>query len=65
MQPSAHSPDSPPAAAEVEQHEADVEAREAFEYWGFLFKGDKTGTERFKGLLRGLKDVMVSAISYK
>lgn len=49
-----------PLEAEIEQHEQDVEDREAFEYWGFLFKADKTGTDRLKALLRGLKDIMVS-----
>lgn len=44
---------------EVEQHEQEVEDKEAYEYWGFMFKNDKTGTERLKALLRGLKDVMV------
>lgn len=48
-----------PLEREVEQHEEEVESREAFEYWGFLFKPDKTGTDRLKALLRGLKDVMV------
>ena len=50
---------APEAEAEVEHHEQDVEDREAFEYWGFMFKSDKTGTDRLKALLRGLKDVMV------
>lgn len=45
---------------EVEQHEQDVEDKEALEYWGFMFKADKTGTDRLKALLRGLKAVMVS-----
>jgi hypothetical protein len=42
-----------------EQHEQEVEEREAFQYWGYLFKPDKTGTDKLKGLLSGLKDVMV------
>lgn len=49
-----------PLEAEVEQHEQEVEDKEAYEYWGFMFKADKTGTDRLKALLRGLKDVMVS-----
>lgn len=36
-----------------------VEEREAYEYWGYLFKPDKTGTDKLKNLLRGLKDLMV------
>jgi len=36
-----------------------VEEREAIEYWGrYLFLPDKTGTDKLKSLLRGLKDVM-------
>lgn len=42
-------------------HESDVAEREAYEYWGYLFKPDKTGSNRLKSLLRGLKDVMVRA----
>ncbi|KAK3726130.1 hypothetical protein LTR37_000278 [Vermiconidia calcicola] len=54
---------SAPAAAsaehkEAEQHEEDVEHREAYQYWGYLFKPDKTGTDKLKSLLRGLKDLM-------
>ena len=41
------------------QHDDEVEHREAYEYWGYLFKPDKTGTDKLKGLLRGLKDLMV------
>lgn len=37
-------------------HEDEVEAREAYEYWGYLFKADKTGTDKLKSLLRGLKN---------
>lgn len=40
-------------------HEKDVGEREAYEYWGYLFKPDKTGTDKLKSLLRGLKDAMV------
>ena len=46
-------------AAEATQHEMEVEEREAFEYWGYLFKPDKTGTDKLKSLLRGLKDLIV------
>lgn len=44
---------------ESEQDEAGIEEREAYEYWGYLFKPDKTGTDRLKALLRGLKHVVV------
>ncbi|KAF2859014.1 hypothetical protein K470DRAFT_278091 [Piedraia hortae CBS 480.64] len=30
--------------------------REAYEYWGYLFKADKTGTDKLRFLLQGLKD---------
>jgi len=39
-------------------HEKDIEEREAYEYWGYLFKQDKTGTDKLKSLLRGLKKSM-------
>lgn len=42
----------------AEMHEREVEEREAYEYWGYLFKADKTGTDKLKGLLRGLKDII-------
>lgn len=42
----------------ADEHEQKIEEREAYEYWGYLFKADKTGTDRLKGLLRGLKDKM-------
>ena len=42
-----------------EQHEQAAEEREAYQYWGYLFKQDKTGTDKLKGLLSGLKDIMV------
>ncbi|KAF2151630.1 hypothetical protein K461DRAFT_279114 [Myriangium duriaei CBS 260.36] len=38
-------------ASASEQSAAD---KEAFEYWGYLFKSDKTGTEKLKKLLRAL-----------
>jgi len=50
--------------AEAEQHEREVEEREAAEAWGgYLFKPDKTGKDRLKALLKGLKDVIVSDTS--
>ena len=44
---------------QANQHEHEVEDHEAYEYWGYLFKPDKTGTDQLKGLLRGLKELMV------
>lgn len=55
----------PMAEAKAEQsqqtddHERGVEEREAFESWGYMFKPDKTGTDKLKALLRGLKNVIV------
>lgn len=46
-------------AENPDEHEQSVESREAFQYWGYLFKPDKTGTDRLKSLLKGLKDQMV------
>ena len=43
-----------------DQHEQNVETHEAYQYWGYLFKPDKTGTDKLKSLLRGLKDLIVS-----
>jgi hypothetical protein len=42
-----------------DEHEHSVEEREAFEAWGYMFKPDKTGTDKLKALLRGLKDTIV------
>lgn len=46
-------------ATRADDHERETEEHEAYEYWGYLFKPDKTGTDKLKSLLRGLKDVMV------
>ncbi|KAK5130258.1 hypothetical protein LTR08_002259 [Meristemomyces frigidus] len=50
--------DTPPTEYANPHHERAVEEREAYEYWGYLFKPDKTGTDKLKSLLRGLKNVM-------
>lgn len=42
-------------------HEVQVQQREAFEYWGYLFQPDKTGTDTLKRFLRGLKDEIARA----
>ena len=36
--------------------------KEAHEYWGYLFKPDKTGTDKFKNLLRGLHQLIVGLV---
>nr|POE62950.1 hypothetical protein CFP56_03853 [Quercus suber] len=43
---------------EQPEHARQAEQREASEFWGYLFKQDKTGTDKLKSLLRGLKDVV-------
>jgi hypothetical protein len=57
--PGAARPMADAKAAQTEDHERDVEDREAFEAWGYMFKPDKTGTDKLKALLRGLKNVIV------
>jgi hypothetical protein len=47
------------ASERSDEHEHSVEEREAFEAWGYMFKPDKTGTDKLKALLRGLKDTIV------
>lgn len=37
----------------------DSEAREAMEYWGYLFKPDKCGTDRLNRLLAGIARYIV------
>lgn len=48
------------ATATAERTEQDPVQREAQEYWGYLFKPDKTGTDKLKNLLRGLHQLIVS-----
>lgn len=57
--PGAARPTADANAAQTDRHERDVEDREAFEAWGYMFKPDKTGTDKLKALLRGLKNVIV------
>jgi hypothetical protein len=61
----APTPQSAAQESPADQHEHDIENKEAFQYWGYLFKPDKTGSDKLKGLLRGLKDVMVCESSIK
>ena len=39
--------------------EQDAAQKEAHEYWGYMFKPDKTGTDKLKNLLRGLHHIIV------
>ncbi|KAH5146652.1 hypothetical protein HBH69_175180 [Parastagonospora nodorum] len=43
-----------------EQHAANIDAthREAYEYWGYLFKPDKCGTPLLDRLLKGIADLI-------
>lgn len=49
---------TPPTPTPPNEHEHEQE--QEHEYWGYLFKPDKTGTDKLKALLRGLKDLIVS-----
>jgi hypothetical protein len=40
--------------------DADAAHKEAFQYWGYLIKGDKCGTGTFDRLLKGIAAVIVS-----
>ena len=40
------------------QSQVNVEQEEAKEYWGYLFKPDKTGSDKLKNLLRGLHRII-------
>ena len=57
--PGAARPAADSNAAQADDHERDVEDREAFEAWGYMLKPDKTGTDTLKALLRGLKNAIV------
>lgn len=50
-----------------EQHAANIDAtqREAYEYWGYLFKPDKCGTPLLDRLLKGIADLIVSYGAFK
>lgn len=39
---------------------ADATEREACQFWGYLLRDDKTGTEKLDRLLRGIAEVIVS-----
>ena len=39
---------------------AEAAHREASDYWGYLIKPDKCGTERFDRLLKGIANLIVS-----
>lgn len=42
------------------QAQADAAHREAYDYWGYLFKKDKCGTPLLDRLLKGIAEVIVS-----
>lgn len=39
---------------------ADAAQKEACDYWGYLIKSDKCGTDLFDRLLKGIAEVIVS-----
>jgi hypothetical protein len=47
---------------DYQEHAANMDAtqREAYEYWGYLLKSDKCGTELLDRLLKGIAGVIVS-----
>jgi hypothetical protein len=47
-------------AARIDEHERNVRDTETFEAWGYMFKTDKTSTDKLKALLKGLKNLIVS-----
>jgi len=47
------------ATTETDSSSAEKEAQE---YWGYLFKADKTGTDKLKNLLCGLHQLIVGNI---
>lgn len=49
------------AHAEAEHLAKAAASKEAYQYWGYLIKEDKCGTERLDSLLRSLGGVIVSA----
>jgi hypothetical protein len=61
----AEQPDrSVPADANAGHANANADAaahKEAFQYWGYLIKEDKCGTELFDRLLKGIADAIVSS----
>ena len=44
----------------VDVSHLDAAHREAYQYWGYLLKGDKCGTPILDRLLRGIAQVIVS-----
>lgn len=58
--------DASDASADAHKtNNADAAQREAKDYWGYLIKPDKCGTELFDRLLKGIAQIIVSARSKK
>ena len=51
-------PDANEANASAQNEEA--AQKEAADYWGYLIQEDKSGTELFNRLLKGIAEVIVS-----
>lgn len=49
------------AAAAAGAASAEAAQKEAYQYWGYLIKPDKCGTDTLDRLLKGLAEVIVSA----
>jgi hypothetical protein len=50
------------AHAKAEHLAQAAAGKEAYQYWGYLIKEDKCGTDKLDRLLRGLGGVIVSSI---
>ena len=50
----------PPTDPNATKAADEAAQKEAYQYWGYLIKEDKCGTETLDRLLRGLADVVVS-----
>jgi hypothetical protein len=54
------SKEKPEEERAAENAHLDAAHREAYQYWGYLFKGDKCGTPILDRLLKGIADTIVS-----
>ncbi|KAG9543336.1 hypothetical protein KCU84_g22528, partial [Aureobasidium melanogenum] len=39
---------------------SEAEQKEAYQYWGYLFRQDRTGTDMLKNLLRGIHKTIIT-----
>jgi hypothetical protein len=48
--------------AATENGTTDAQTKKSMDYWGFLFRKDKCGTDKLNNLLLGIADYIVSAV---